>query len=141
MGTILCATRGGEDSLRTQDAVIARAKEEGADILFLYAADVEFLGKTASGVRTDVMQQEMDRMGTFLLVMACERASAQGVEARPVLKHGSLREALQEVTAEETIDLITLGRPAGAESVFQLAGLQKFVDSIQEVTGVETIII
>ena len=78
MGTILCATRGGEDSLRTQDAVIARAKEQGADILFLYAADVEFLGKTASGVRTDVMQQEMDRMGTFLLVMACERAAAQG---------------------------------------------------------------
>ena len=43
MKKILCATRGGEASLRTQDAVIAMAQETGATILFLYVVDVEFL--------------------------------------------------------------------------------------------------
>ena len=36
MKKILCATRGGEASRKTQDAVIAMAKEEGAKVLFLY---------------------------------------------------------------------------------------------------------
>ena len=76
MKKILCATRGGEASIRAQDAVIARAKEEDAVVLFLYVADVEFLKRTSYGARADVVQQEIERMGSFLLAMACERAAA-----------------------------------------------------------------
>ncbi|MEA3339900.1 MAG: universal stress protein [Chloroflexota bacterium] len=43
MGKILCATRGGEASYRTQDAAIELAKERGDTLLFLYVVDLHFL--------------------------------------------------------------------------------------------------
>lgn len=112
MGKILCATRGGEASYRTQDAVIARAKRDGSEILFLYVVDVEFLSKTARAVRLDVVHQEMERMGRFLLAMACERAAKQGVEAQTVLSDGTLAKAMTEVARQEDVTLIAFGRPA-----------------------------
>jgi nucleotide-binding universal stress UspA family protein len=140
MSKILCATRGGEASYRTQDAVIARAKDEGAEVLFLYVVDVGFLRSTSTGVRADVMVQEMERMGSFLLAMACERAEKEGVQARPVLRHGSLAGALREVACEEGVTLIAFGRPA-KESVFQPSGLEKLTQKLEEETGIPTEII
>ncbi len=140
MNKILCATRGGEASYRTQDAVIARAKEEGAEVLFLYVVDLEFLKRTLTGARADVMMTEMERMGDFLLAMACERAAKAGVQARPVLRHGSLAGALREVASEEEVTLIAFGRPA-KESVFQPSGLEKLTQKLQDETGISTEII
>lgn len=141
MKKILCATRGGEASQRTQDKVIAMAKEEGAKILFLYVVDVEFLRLTARGVRLDVVQAEMEHMGEFLLAMACERAAAQGVQAETCLRHGSLLEALESAAREEGADAIAFGRPAGPESSFSLADLERLTAQIEEDTGIKTCIL
>jgi nucleotide-binding universal stress UspA family protein len=141
METILCATRGGEDSIRTQDAVIAKAKEAGAQILFLYVIDVEFLKQTSRGARPDVVHKEIERMGNFLLAMACERAANQGVAAESVVSDGPLEAALREVAVAKQVDLVALGRPAGDESVFELSGLQGLADRIEQDTGIETQII
>ncbi len=140
MGKILCATRGGEASYRTQDAVIARAKRDGSEILFLYVVDVEFLSKTARAVRLDVVHQEMERMGRFLLAMACERAAKQGVEAQTVLSDGTLAKAMTEVARQEDVTLIAFGRPA-KEGVFRLADLEALTKKIEEETGIPTAII
>jgi len=140
MSKILCATRGGEASYRTQDAVIARARDAGATILFLYVVDVEFLKWTSHGARLDVAQQEMERMGRFLLAMACERAAEQGVEAQPILRQGSLVDALKDVTSEAEVTLIAFGRPA-KEGVFQLTGLEKLTSKIEQETGIPVEII
>jgi hypothetical protein len=138
METILCATRGGEDSVRTQDAVIAKAKEENARILFLYVIDVEFLKQTSRGARHDVVHKEIERMGNFLLAMACERAAAQGIEAGRVVGNGPLETALRDVALEKQVDLVALGRPAGEESVFELSGLRKLAERIERDTGIKT---
>lgn len=138
MKKILCATRGGEASRRTQDVVIAMAKKEGATILFLYVVDVEFLKVTARGVRLDVVTTEMERMGEFLLAIACERAAAQGVKAEMCLRHGSLLEALESAAREEGVDAVAFGRPAGPESSFSLADLERFAAQIEEDTGIKT---
>ena len=45
MGRILCPTRGGEGSYRTQDAAIAMAKERGDELVFLYVVDLDFLAE------------------------------------------------------------------------------------------------
>lgn len=140
MKKILCATRGGEASRRTQEAVIAKAKEEGATVLFLFVVDVEFLKLTARGVRPDVVATEMEHMGEFLLAMACERAAAQGVEAEMCVRHGSLIEALKSAVREEGADAIAFGRPAGPESSFSLADLEQLAAEIEE-TGIETHIV
>ena len=141
MKKILCATRGGEASLRTQDAVIAMAQETGATILFLYVVDVEFLKLTARGVRPDVVITEMERLGDFLLAMACERAAAQGVTADPCLRHGSLVDALESAAREEGADAIAFGRPAGPDSSFSLLDLQRLAEKIEQDTGIKTYIL
>jgi nucleotide-binding universal stress UspA family protein len=141
MKKILCATRGGEASRRTQDAVIAMARETGATILFLYIVDVEFLKLTARGVRPDVVATEMERMGEFLLAMACERAAAQGVEAETCLRHGPLVQALESAAREEGADAIAFGRPVGLGSSFSLTDLEHLAARIEEDTGIKTYIL
>ena len=141
MKRILCATRGGEASRRTQDAVIAMAQEEDASILFLYIVDVEFLRLTVRGVRPDVVATELEHMGEFLLAMACERAAAAGVPAEACVRHGRLVEALESAARDEGADAIAFGRPAGSESSFSLADLEALAARIKDNTGIETYIV
>jgi len=141
VGKILCATRGGEASFRTQDAVIELARVQGDTLLFLYVVDTHFLAYTAHPVRPDVVMREMEHLGEFLLIMACERAALQGVEATFSVKQGSLAVALKETAVAEGVSLLALGRPAGEESRFRLAGLEQLGVAITEETGVETRII
>lgn len=141
MGTILCATRGGEASYRTQDAAIALAQERGDELLFLYVVDIGFLQTTARAVRPDMVTAEMEKMGEFLLAMAQERAQKQGVEARCVLRHGALRDELKAAAREEAVDLVVLGRPVSTGSAFVPADLEAFAAEIEAETRVETRII
>ncbi len=141
MNKILCATRGGEASRRTQDAVIAMAKQQDATVVFLYIVDVEFLRLTARGVRPDVVTAEMERMGDFLLAIAVERAQQQGVQASGVLRHGNLIEALESAAREEGVDAIAFGRPAGIDSSFSLHDLEELASRISHDTGIETFIL
>jgi nucleotide-binding universal stress UspA family protein len=141
MGRILCATRGGEASYRTQDAAIALAKERGDELLFLYVVDISFLNKTARAVRPDVVTAEMEKMGEFLLVMAQERAQKQGVAAEYVLRHGHFRHELKAAARELDVALVVLGKPVGEGSAFQSAHLEAFAAEIKTETGVEARII
>ncbi len=138
MKKILCATRGGDASRKTQEAVIAIAKEEGAMILFLFVVDLEFLKLTARGVRPDVVAAEMEVMGEFLLALACERAAAQGVEAEMCVRRGPLIEALDSAAREEGADCIAFGRPAGPQSSFSLEDLENFAAQLRAEIGIET---
>jgi nucleotide-binding universal stress UspA family protein len=141
MGKVLCATRGGEASYRTQDAAIVLAKERGDELLFLFVVDTYFLNKTARAVRPDVVAEEMSRMGEFLLAMAQERAQKQGVAADYLLRRGEFRDELKATAREEGVGLVVLGRPAGKESAFVPAGLQAFAAEIEAETGVEAVIV
>ncbi|MEA3341017.1 MAG: universal stress protein [Chloroflexota bacterium] len=141
MGKILCATRGGEASYRTQDATIKLARERSDEILFLYVVDIEFLQRTARAVRPDVVTAEMENLGEFLLVMAQERAQKQNVTADYVLRHGDLREELTAAAGELDVALVVLGKPTGEKSAFALAGLEAFAAQIESETGTETRII
>ncbi|OQY17509.1 MAG: hypothetical protein B6I35_14495 [Anaerolineaceae bacterium 4572_32.2] len=140
MGRILCATRGGEASYRTQDAAIALAQERGDTLLFIYAVNLHFLNKTAGAAVVDV-EGELTKMGKFLLLMAQERAAEQDVIAETICCKGELGEVLKKTACEEGVALVVLGRPAGDESVFELSGLQALADEIQNETGIETSII
>ncbi len=140
MGRILCATRGGEASRRTQDKAIALAREQGDELIFLYVVDIHFLDKTAAPIVVDV-ENEVAKMGEFLLLMAQERAAQQGVTATAIVRKGEVRDELKKAALEENVSLVVLGRPAGDDSVFQLASLQNYAAEIEAETGIETRII
>jgi nucleotide-binding universal stress UspA family protein len=137
MGKILCATRGGEASYRTQDVAIALAQEHHAELIFLFVVDMGFLDKTERAVRPDVVEKEMIKMGEFLLAVAQERAATQGVQAQMRIRRGKIRQELKAAVQEERASQLILGRPAGETSAFQLDVLERLAAEIQKETGVQ----
>jgi hypothetical protein len=141
MGKILCATRGGEQSYRTQDAAIDLALERGDELVFIYVVNVDFLRKTRRAVRPDVVTAEMARMGSFLLGIAQERAVKQGVAAEVVLRHGRLRDQLMDAVRDEQANVVVLGKPLSTTGVFALRGLQALAAELEAETGIEVFIL
>jgi nucleotide-binding universal stress UspA family protein len=137
MGKILCSTRGGDASIRTQEAAIRRAKAEGDELVFFYAFDMEFLVQADFVVRSDVVLDEMDKMAHFLMSMAVERAQKEAVEARYVIRHGRFVEELKAAIEEEEATLVVLGRPADDRSAFDPHRLEELAQSVEAETGVK----
>jgi nucleotide-binding universal stress UspA family protein len=141
MGKILCATRGGEASYRTQDAAIDLAKARGDQLVFLYVVDLSFLDKTERAVRPDVVGDEMVRMGEFLLAVAQERAAEQGLQTGVLVRQGKVREELIAAIQEEKAHSLVLGRPAEDTGAFQLEALEKLAKDIRAKTGAQVQIV
>jgi nucleotide-binding universal stress UspA family protein len=136
MGKILCATRGGEASYPTQDAVIALTKERGDELVFLFVADISFLNQTAAPLVVDV-ELRLEKLGRFQLVMAQERAAAQGIIAQTIVRKGQLRAELVAVAKEIGATLIVMGRSLGSDAAFEDVALQVFAADLQTETSVE----
>ncbi len=139
MGKILCATRGGEASWRTQDKAIKLAKERGDELIFLYVADMSFLDKTAAPVVVDV-EGGVERMGAFLLAMAEERARERGLEVQTVIREGKTREEIKAAAKELEVDCVVLGLPAEV-GVFQEESIRAFAREIEEEAGAEVVLV
>lgn len=136
MGTILCATRGGEESQDTQAGAIALAADRGDELVFLYVADVSFLDRIAAPVVVDV-DLELEQMGRFQLTMAREQAAARGITAQTMVRHGQLRTELAAAAREVGATLIVLGRSRAGTAVFDEGALLAFADRLQAETGAE----
>jgi nucleotide-binding universal stress UspA family protein len=136
MGKILCATRGGEASHRTQDAAIALAKKRGDELVFLFVADISFLNQIAAPLVVDV-ESQLVKMGQFQLTIVQERARERGLEVEIAIRRGKLRAELVAAAAEFHADLIVLGRPVDREAVFDDTALEALATGLQAVTGVE----
>jgi len=139
MGKILCATRGGEASYRTQDKAIALAKERDDELIFLYVVDLGFLNMTASPIVVDV-EGGVERMGEFLLAMAQERAREKGLEAQVVIREGEAREEIKAAAKELEVDRVVLGLPAEG-GIFPEESIRAFAREIEEETGAEVVLV
>jgi nucleotide-binding universal stress UspA family protein len=131
---------GGEASYRTQDAAIALAKELGDELCFRYVVDLHFLDKTVEPIVVDVGTERV-KMGDFLLVMAKERAAAQGINAQTIVRQGQIRKEMAAAARQMGATLIVLGRPAGPTAHFDENALQSFADSLRTETGVDVYIL
>lgn len=140
MGLILCATRGGEASYRSQQVAISLAKERGDEIIFLYIINLDFLDKTSAPIVVDI-ENELEQMGRFFLLMAKERAVEEGVEVRTLIRRGDVREEIIRVAMEEQVTLVVLGRPVGKLSAFLESSLEEFRQEIEKETGAETALV
>jgi len=136
MGVILCATRGGEASLESQDAAIALAKQADDELVFIYVYDVEFLTHANYALREDVVADELNRMAEFLMTMAVDRAKAQGLSSRSVIREGEFRAELLSALQEEEARLLILGRPGEDEGSFALDHLSELARRLQEDSGI-----
>jgi nucleotide-binding universal stress UspA family protein len=97
----------------------------------------------AAPIVVDV-EDEVNDMVEFLLLMAKERAARQGVTAQTILRKGKVRNEIKEAIREQGVSLVVLGRPADDESqlsAFQLADLQAFASEIEGETGATVLIV
>lgn len=132
MGTILCATRGGEESKRTEAAAVKKAAANGDLLVFFYVVDVEFLSHTKHAMRSDVVHEELQEMAEFLMAMAVDRAEAKHVKATALIRHGDFIEELVIAAAEVGATLVILGRPHDDEA----ARLEQLAARLTEQTGI-----
>ncbi len=142
MTKILCATRGGEASRRTQERAIALARQHNAELIFLYVFDLDFLEQVQAATIPTVAK-DMQRMGGFFLTMAQEQACAQGVEARTICRQGKTKAEIKAVTAEENIDVVILGQPSGTpeQNFFAAEALKNFAAEIEAETEAQVVLV
>lgn len=140
MAKIICATRGGEASRSTEDYAIALAKEQGAELLFLYIVETSFMNRMAAPVVVDV-EAQIERMGDFLLAAVQERAAKEGVRAHVVHRHGPVPVEIKNCILEEGADIVVLGRPRGEEAVFAETGVSPFAEELERETGTQVILV
>jgi hypothetical protein len=141
MTKILCATRGGEDSYKAQDAAIELALDTGNELMFIFVVDTHFLDKTERAVRRDIVEKEMDHMGEFLLMMALERANQRGVKASMLIEHGEFTEELIDTASDPEITTVVLGKPAGEGSLFSPEDLELYAKRIEVESNTEVVLV
>jgi nucleotide-binding universal stress UspA family protein len=137
---ILCATRGGRASQPTHEKAIKLAREQGAELLFLYVFDRRVLQKVATPIVINV-EAQIEHMLAFLRTTAQEQARLAGVRARVVVRTGSLREQIKAVAQREQVHQIILGSPAENSSLFVHDALQTFAAEIEEETGIPAVVL
>ena len=138
MGTILCATRGGEESNRTEEAAIEKAASGGDMLIFFYVVDVEFLAYAKYTLRSDVVHGELQGMAEFLLAMAVERAHKKHVKATALIRHGNFIEELVKAASEVGTTLVAMGRPDDEEAANALAAK---IEELSLRTGIPFVIL
>lgn len=140
MDVILCATRGGEASVRTQERAIEIAKERNAKLVFIFVSNLRFLhGYTAPNIPS--LEGEMEHLGEFLLLIAKERAEKAGVPAEVTVKKGVFSHALSEAAREHEASLVIVGRPSD-DNVTTMEFLEnQLAPIIKEETGADLLVV
>jgi cation:H+ antiporter len=137
---IICATRGGQASLPTHERAISLALERGAEIIFLYVFDQKALQGVATPIVINV-EAQMKHMLAFLRTTAQEQARRAGVPARIIVRTGSLRDQIKDVSISEQANLVIMGNPAERSSLFKREALQAIADEVEESTGVKVLVL
>ena len=142
MGPIVCATRGGEASRRTQERAIALARERGIPLIFLFVADINF-AQPSNASLAEMLADELERLGRGLLRIARARAEEQNVSAEMVVRHGAVRQAIEDFLSEVRASTLVLGAPGtGTEKkAFSVGELPQFAPEINTTTDVEVIVV
>jgi len=138
MGSILCATRGGEESIHTEEAAIEQAAAAGDVLIFFYVVDVEFLAQAQYTLRSDIVHEELQEMAELLMTLAVERAQDRGVKATSLIRHGVFLDELVIAAAEVGAEQVILGRPHDADDAERLA---ETAERLSSETGIRFVIL
>lgn len=137
---ILCPTRGGQASYPNQDYAIAFAKENNAELIFLYVSNIEFLDHTAAPKVVDI-ETELDEMGEFLLAMAVERAKAAGMQATGIVRRDDFSQSVLDIIQKFSIGCVVIGKSRVDTGVLTTDFIEKVCEDLSQQTGAEFLIV
>ena len=139
---IVCAARGGPLIQPSVRRALELACEANARLTFLYILDVEFMKYTTLG-RADVVFEELDKLGQFMMLRLCEYANQAGcTNVDYAIRHGTVKEEILAYLSEAWPDLLVLGRPRHAAedetpSAFESDAIVRFAGELTQKTGVK----
>jgi nucleotide-binding universal stress UspA family protein len=139
---IVCATRGGQASRRTQERAIALAQERSAPLIFLFVTDPSFAG-LQDGTMQAALTDELLRMGRSLLCIAEARAEKQGQEAHKAVKCGASWETIEEYLQQVNASTLIIGMPQSdaALQASEPGEVHRFAEKLRQTTDVEVIVV
>jgi nucleotide-binding universal stress UspA family protein len=142
MGAIVCATRGGEASRRTQERAIALAQERGGELIFLVVFDPSFAGPLSKDLEAALIDEQR-WLGRALLGIAQTRARERGLDSRAVVYCGPVLETIKETLREVEADTLVIGasRPTAPSTSFDLSEVYSFAQRMRQDTGVEVVVV
>jgi nucleotide-binding universal stress UspA family protein len=143
MRPIVCATRGGEASRRTQQKAIELAKEQGAPLIFLYVANYTFAG-SLSDILQEALLDELLRLGRALLGIAQARAEAQGLHAQATVRCcDSVPQTIEGYLKEVNASTLVIGasQTRTDSQVFEPQEVEEFAQAIGQASGVEVVLV
>jgi len=142
MGSIVCATRGGEGSRAVQMAAIQRAKEEERPLIFLYVADPKSLEDHLDERLKAALRAELLFMGETLLRIAQHRADASFLPSEVIIRGGSVQDEIVRFVSENDVALLMMGAPRGTTAnVFGDDAIERLAATLEEETRVRVQII
>ncbi len=141
-GPIVCATRGGEVSRRTQQRAVELARDRDALLIFFFAVDTSFAAKINERL-DQALDDEMAYLGRTLLHIARSRAERQGVKAQAIVRRGPVTATLTDYLREVNAATLILGAPRedSDHHSFEPGEIDKFADKIRQETGIEVLVV
>ncbi|MCP4421500.1 MAG: universal stress protein [Chloroflexi bacterium] len=137
MGSIVCATRGGEGSRAAQILAIERAKAAKKPLLFLYVVDPNSLDDDIEKSLKDALLAELNWMGETLLRIAQKRADAAYLGSEVKIRRGNVRNEIVRFLQDIGADLLVLGAPRGTTAnVFGDDAIERLADGIKQEANV-----
>lgn len=142
MKPIVCATRGGQASRRTQERAIELAKERGAELIFICVVDPTFTGPVDEELE-EALSDELKRLGGSLLHIAKARAEKQGVPAEMVVQCGSVWDDIQTYLEEVDAATLVIGVPQEEPPLeaFGSESVRDVIEKLREETDVEIVVV
>jgi nucleotide-binding universal stress UspA family protein len=142
MSPIVCATRGGEASRRTQEYAIRLARERGDPLIFLCIFDPSFARQLNPELAAAVADEQR-WLGRALLGIARSRARTQGVEAQAEVLNGPVMQEIEEYLRKVNADTLVIGASKRDTSLaaFDMSEVEHFAAKVREDTGVEVVVV
>ena len=142
MGTIVCATRGGEASRRTQERAIALAKERRAELVFLCVFDATVAERLSSGL-ANAVAEEQQWLGRALMSIAQARARDEGLEAGAAIRSGPVLASIEAFVCQVDASTLVIGEPKTDSplAAFHPGTIMSCAKQVEQNTGVEVVVV
>jgi hypothetical protein len=135
MGLVFCVTRGGKENIRAQNTAISWAKDRNEHLVFLFVVDTSFLNRIGMCAFWRIAENELAKLGEFLLIMAVERAMLEGVKAKSIVRSGVLCEILPKVAREMEATTVVFDNKAGETCLVEATKLWRGYDASPDRNG------
>jgi nucleotide-binding universal stress UspA family protein len=140
---IVCGVTGSEHSLKAAGEAARLAKENQAELIFVYVVDITFLKGVTVQLTTEFAQKTLEHLGGHILDRAEEIAKSEGIiHPKRILRPGSVLEVLKEVISEEKADLLIIGHEERSffEKILFKGEVEDHVQELINRTGVSVLV-